>query len=308
MNIRPHQNGFSLVEFMVAITVSLILMAGVLQIFLSSKQSHRMQEALSRLQENGRFAVQFIVRDVRATDFWGCHGDSVNVTNNLDSVSAGYIDFTTATIVGVDGGAGSDTLTVTGAYATGMQVVTPYMVNESANLHITAGANLTAADIVMVSDCTAADIFQVTNVNPVGAKSQVVHNVGEPGILPGNATSWLSKTYEGDAQIYRVRRVSYFVQNGAYGGPSLFRNENGINQELLEGIEDIQVLYGEDTDGDGSANRYVVAGTAGLTMDDVVSLRITLSLRTEDDSLSSAGDGRVRHSFTTTIAIRNRIS
>ncbi|MFC1748855.1 PilW family protein [Pseudomonadota bacterium] len=308
MKSLEDQQGFSLVEMMVAITISLILLAGVLQIFMSSKQANRMQEAMSRLQENGRFAVQFIVRDVRLADFWGCHGNLVNVTSDLNSAGAGYIDYTTGAIAGVDGGGGSDTLTVMGAYASGIYVVAPFMPNEAANLQVVAGANISATDILLVSDCVSADIFQVTNANPNGAKTEVVHNVGNPGITPGNATGNLSKTYDGDARTYKVRQVSYFVQNGAYGGPSLFRSENGNNQELIEGVEDIQVLYGQDTDSDGSANRYVVAGAAGLVMSEVVSLRVTLSLRTEDSNLSTSGDGRVRHVFTTTIAIRNRVS
>ncbi|MEN8762921.1 MAG: prepilin-type N-terminal cleavage/methylation domain-containing protein, partial [Thiogranum sp.] len=49
--------GFSMVELMVAMTISLLLMAGVVQIFGSSKASYVMQEGTSRLQENARFTL-----------------------------------------------------------------------------------------------------------------------------------------------------------------------------------------------------------------------------------------------------------
>ena len=43
-------NGFSLVELMVAMTISMILMAGVVQIFSGSKASYITQEGTAELQ------------------------------------------------------------------------------------------------------------------------------------------------------------------------------------------------------------------------------------------------------------------
>jgi len=63
------QKGFTLVEIMVAITLSLILMAGVGQIYLSSKESFRIQNELAQIQENQRIAVQFLQHDIRQAGF-----------------------------------------------------------------------------------------------------------------------------------------------------------------------------------------------------------------------------------------------
>lgn len=52
--------GFSLVEFMVAATVSLLLLGGVLQIYLSSRQTYRALDAQTALQEEGRFILGFV--------------------------------------------------------------------------------------------------------------------------------------------------------------------------------------------------------------------------------------------------------
>ncbi|MDT8372197.1 MAG: PilW family protein, partial [Gammaproteobacteria bacterium] len=57
--------------------------------------------------------------------------------------------------------------------------------------------------------------------------------------------------------------------------------------ELIEGIENMQILYGEDTDADNTANYYVPAGTGGLNMNQVVSIRISLLVRSMDDNLTS---------------------
>ena len=53
----------------VAITLSLILIAGVLQVYLSSKESFRVQNELARLQENQRIAVEFLQNSIRQAGF-----------------------------------------------------------------------------------------------------------------------------------------------------------------------------------------------------------------------------------------------
>ena len=65
MKSLTHQSGMSLVELMVAVSLSLILMAGVIHIHLSSKSSFQVQQELSGLQQNQRLAVELLSRDIR---------------------------------------------------------------------------------------------------------------------------------------------------------------------------------------------------------------------------------------------------
>ena len=82
---RSHrQAGVGLVEIMVAVTLSLILMAGLVQVYTGNKQTYRIQESLSRVQENGRFALDFITRDLRSAGFLGCAGTSTKTINGLN--------------------------------------------------------------------------------------------------------------------------------------------------------------------------------------------------------------------------------
>jgi len=61
--------GFTLVEIMLAITLSLILIAGVVQVYLSSKTSFLMQNQLARIQENERISMDFLQRDISQAGF-----------------------------------------------------------------------------------------------------------------------------------------------------------------------------------------------------------------------------------------------
>jgi len=68
------QSGLSLIELMVALLISSILLLGVLELFGSSSQSSRSANAVARLQENGRLAMDLITREARRSGFNGCDG------------------------------------------------------------------------------------------------------------------------------------------------------------------------------------------------------------------------------------------
>lgn len=58
-------NGFTLIEYMVAITIGLILLAGVGTFFLGMQKSSQAQNGISELQENGRFALYFLTNEIQ---------------------------------------------------------------------------------------------------------------------------------------------------------------------------------------------------------------------------------------------------
>lgn len=62
--------GFSLVELMVAITITALLMLGMVEIFASNKAASDLQQGLSRLQENARFANFFMSRQIRNAGYF----------------------------------------------------------------------------------------------------------------------------------------------------------------------------------------------------------------------------------------------
>ena len=66
------QRGLTLVELMVALVMGMVLLAGVATVFVANKQSYRLQDSLARLQENGRFAIEFLERDIRMAGYTGC--------------------------------------------------------------------------------------------------------------------------------------------------------------------------------------------------------------------------------------------
>ncbi|MEM9689117.1 MAG: prepilin-type N-terminal cleavage/methylation domain-containing protein, partial [Pseudomonadota bacterium] len=150
------QHGFTLIEIMIAIVIGLILTGGIIQVFTATRQSNRVHEELSRMQENGRMALEVIARDARMADFWGCSGDISNVMNHLDTGGSGFIDFMVGGVDGTDGGGGSDILVLRGGSGNGLGVQSPFGPATSTALTVSTGNGIAEGDIVMVSDCETA--------------------------------------------------------------------------------------------------------------------------------------------------------
>ncbi|MCP5439682.1 MAG: prepilin-type N-terminal cleavage/methylation domain-containing protein [Chromatiaceae bacterium] len=70
--VMKRQAGLTLVELMVATTLSLVLLAGVLLVFTANKTTYQMQNGLGTLQENGRYAMRQIAADLQLAGFGGC--------------------------------------------------------------------------------------------------------------------------------------------------------------------------------------------------------------------------------------------
>ena len=339
MMMQKKQRGLSLVEVLVSLVISLFLLGGVVQVYIANKTTYRFTDSISRIQENGRFAMESVVQDLRLAGFWGCAtfdpDDTENITNNLDPASPAYDpllhDFGgQSAIQGTenDGLNGSDSLTLRGAKPNQVNVHPPYNVTTSDNINVTATNSIEAGDIVMVSNCQGVDIFQVTGItSPVADQNGIVHVTGSgapgnhnPGACAGGpAVHCLSQTYGSDAALFAMQTVTYTIAAGASGEPALWREENGANIELIEGVEEMQLLYGIDDDGDGYANQYVDS-VAVADMNDVIAVRLMLLLRSENDFITedaqtytlngntvTPNDRRMRLVFATTIGLRNRI-
>lgn len=243
-----HQTGMTLIEIMIALLIGAFLLGGVLQVFLGSKQTYRMQENLSRLQENGRFAMEFLSKDIRMVGYWDCMAPS---TTNND-------------ISGTEGVAGApDSITIRAAFARSRAVAD------------ICGKAVTAAATVACPQAAAPANFYTDNTSKIAYSINTVNN-------------------------------------------ALQQITNCVTTDIVEGIENMQILYGVDTDAVGTANfgtpnYYVPANAAWVAADwaKVVSIRITITVRTTDGNLTSATvarpDGRITRNFTSTIALRNRL-
>ncbi len=321
-----HQRGVTLIELMVALTISAILAAGAVQIFRSARGGFHTNEAVARVQENGRFGVEFLASQIRgSTGGTGCAEEAdLNSTLNSDP----DINFSGPSLQGSEGGGinlithtgASDSFTVRGTDPSISLDLQSNMPNVSARLDAgPAGASqVEVGDILMVTDCNQADVFQVTNFNG----NALVHNAGSPPSGgPGNSTQMLSKSYTTAAQIAAAYDITYRLRQDGDGNPQLVRVRNGNVEPLVDGVVDMQVVYGEDTDNDDVPNAYLRADDVS-DWGRVLAIRARLTVRSEQQNVSpspvaldfdgdgtteDAPDNRLYEIFTVTASIRNRL-
>jgi type IV pilus assembly protein PilW len=347
------QKGLSLIELMIAITLGLILLTGVMQVFLSSKTVFSTQQALSRVQETGRLAVEFLSKDIRMAGYMGCatRVEGMKVINTLKNSSSALYDFATAimgyTDSNIPSGILSKTLTpntdviiIRSAGGSGVEIS---KTNNSAQLFATnvgaveSGAcsngtdkisGLCIKDIVVATDCEKTRVFQITNLSVSGSDVNVVH--GTSSFVPGNdLTSWggasapASETFGPGAELLMATNTIYFVATGEFSSrPSLWQKiNNNDSMEILEGVEDMNVLYGVDTDGDYVPDKYVRAEVMVATeWPQVVAVKIDVLVSSIEDNVISETqkitfaneeieptDRRLRQVFNVTVGIRSRL-
>ncbi|MGM0517417.1 MAG: PilW family protein [Pseudomonadota bacterium] len=351
-----HQRGMTLIELMVAMLLGLMLIAATIQVFIGSKQTYRTTEASSRVQENGRFADQFLSHDLRMAGFFGCLGESeLEFTNNVDDSSSKYgsevgeaVDISAGnelrgyvvgnslpsdlTALGLSMGSDSgDVLPNTEAVlirranqCPGGKVVPPLMGDTSANIKIAdaESCGLTQNSVALITDCQTADAFGITN-NPVGgSKDTLTHSAAL------NINNTLSTTYAEDAWVYTLYAAVYYIGRNPAGEPALYRRALGKDgtmqaEELVEHIEDIAFEYGVDYNNDFVADAYRSTSDVetGNLWDEVVAARFSFVARSHEANVTQGvqeyefdgnddlegTDRRLRHVFTKTVSVRNRL-
>ncbi|MHB8414201.1 MAG: PilW family protein [Acidiferrobacteraceae bacterium] len=365
-----HERGLTLIELMIAITLSLLIVGAVISLYLTSQHLYKVQNNLARLQESARYAMNEIARDVRMAGYEGClTGQHVAPHNNLNNalsypynfstaiegyqyVSGGWVPLLDPTITATltppspPGGVftldtASDIFTVRLADPAQTVAVSQPSGNAAA-LNVSQPNPFYAGQILLVTNCSGADIFQVTGNTGNTNGAALTHNSGNGN--PGNSTGKLSQNYGTDAEVMPMSTVTYFVATyqppgQPPGPPTLWRVDTtnllpGQTQPIpvavAANVKQMTVYYGEDTDGDGSANEYLTAQqiqSVDAPMTNVVSVRIVLLFQTGDNNLSRvpqilqnypvpgapapgtfvATDHRLYRVFTMTVALRDRV-
>lgn len=340
MRMISRQCGLSLIELMIGILLSSVLLLGVLQIFDSNRDTMRMQVAYSRVQESGRFATDFLAMEIRMADYWGCAQGRGSIQNHLDASDTpdykarihgefggngvrGKKNVTDETEGGKPVLPGTDMLTLSGAENACGNTGRMLAGTEDNPLRVSASCGMEAGQVVLVSNCKAGELMTVTGV-AIG-ESGVINLAYDAGVDGSGGESWIrnlaplefQQEYGTDSTILRPYSRTFFVANSGpqAGTPSLFMSENGgVAQELVSGIEDMQVRYGRDSTGNGVVDTWQEASNNSVEMAGVMVIRVQLLVASEGNAGVSSQefdgteytDGRLRKRYTATAKIRNR--
>jgi type IV pilus assembly protein PilW len=242
---RGRTRGLTLVELMIAMLISVVLMLGSVTMFAQSRTNYRINDTVARLQENARFAITTMEPDIRLAKFWGLNGEPafISVPGPIAVTCPGGIDATAWSIqnLGQEVGAADDN------YAAGTPVnPVPCPPNSVARA---------SSDVLVLRHASG----QVTPATPgtIQVRADLMQGQLFNAAVPAG--------FGPEAQTHDVVINIYYVDDGSNLDdtlPSLRRKtlvNGGIlqDEEIIAGVENLQIQYGVDTDGDGAVERYV---------------------------------------------------
>lgn len=288
------QAGLTLTELLISVTLGMFLVAGVINVFLGGLTTFRTNDALARIQESGRYAMEVLRRDLRQAGYFGCRQSlAPEVPRTEGALTPGFIRNTlnpaptpTTDLLAWDYGFG---IGLGGFSAVDPDGGSGWVPAVPANSMITGA--LDHSDMVVVSGAKGAGLQVRSHPggNPPGSAAIILweanHGLQQDDVLmvtdctsgavfnisappnsaslqhntgtgtPGNWTTALGRSFAG-ADVFRIEKSAYYVANGANGRPALFRND----EELVEDVERLRVFFGIDQTGDRSIDEYLRAG------------------------------------------------
>ena len=320
MKARTQQQGFGLVEIMVAITLGLLLTAAMVRMVLDTKENYTYSNTVARLQENGRFGLDLLTADIRRAGYLG-------LNNKVRDDSGDLL------IGGTLGPATTASTCVTNDTTWARMIERPLFGIDDAN---------TGYACIPNADYLRGDIIvsRYANGDPVGVngtaytgKAYVDTSVYiRSGMMDGkiflgsDRTSAINDLIEAPTADYLLEANAYYIGNTGrtcqgQAIPALFReslNASGhpVGEELMAGVEQMQFQY-------GVGNRYFDAD-AVTDWTAVDSVKVWLLIRGEcpeldfqDTTTYAMGDVSFtpdsstveseyrRRLYTTVVSIRN---
>lgn len=332
---RPFQTGFTLLELIISAGLGVFLLAGLATLFLQSNRSHRQNDLVAGMQDQARFALQVLSRDLMSAGYWGGISDPSAITTGAS---------TSALTASNDCGPDSAT-----SWAFAPEKRIEFQNNVSAANLGAAHHCIDTSTFVAGTDVVAMRRVATQATNAMGAADTSLtlrpynlylqsNNVSGSLIRVGNLASWTPAPPDlplsPPMSLYKYIPRIYYLRDWAFsagdGVPMLCRMElRHVATPLMEaeclavGVQDLQLTWGLDTDGDEVVDRYKTAPSAA-EIDSALSVRLQVLMRSRDPDNSylnektySLGDAShayssgdqdryLRRVYSTTVLLRNR--
>lgn len=319
------EQGFSLIELMIALLLGIVLTTGIIGVYIQSKRNYSYEDETARLQENGRYAINMLRNELTQAGFWGGRLDTIPAV----AVSSGCvgtddwvldvedpIDFIDDFVSSLTTTKGEDI----GSCLTSSEIQAG---TDIVSLKRTAG-RATLKNGAFPTGVTAADTSQwYLRVEDYGLSVSWSY-LGSTGVIPsaeiGTDTGF--DYWEYYTKIFYIRN---FAETAGDGIPTLaverLVGDSMVTAALVRGVEDMQIEFGIDTDANDTPNQYKPTPTAS-DLDNIVSARIYLLLRSEFELpgynntkiytlgpkiLPAKDDGFLRKVYSTTVQMRNAV-
>lgn len=314
------QRAFGLVELIIALALSLVVIAAVLHILLACKQLYMTNHALAQVQESARFALHFLRHDIRHAGYrGGClqapmDQGIADPLRRFEWPIRGW-DGSDAAPVHLSGTPVENTDAVFFSFAAGSGTAVAQTGNavDRSIVKLQSPSGLDKHSIALLSDALACDLFE----NLADGEALAISK--------GTSGNW-SHVYDGELEILPLQNATYYIQANDGQANSLVRERLVSNgrapawqvEELVSGVQDMQLRYGLG-DADLRVTAYVPAQEV-VDWQKVIAVSIELLVISTYSHVAmgtqqvvfngqtvSIADGRLAKVFSTTVGLRNRL-
>ena len=278
---RGSQRGFTMVELMVALLLGLVLIGGVINVFLTSGQTLRVNQNLSRVHENARFAIEMFSREIRQAGMVPCGSTlSANVlrgsggsvpwwASTYDGMVRGFDDGQNSTAIKGFGASTADRVGGTDA----LLILRPS--SDEADLrrlasHDPAENSFTDASVIstavksrydsrpaLVCDGKSAALLQIgaasVSLGEYDYGTGTYNCSMNLGSADAACATTTPRTFDAGAQLTRWDPAFWYIGHNARGTKSLYRVGIKLNsstgavendvQEMVPDVENMQIDY-----------------------------------------------------------------
>ncbi|WP_148300841.1 PilW family protein [Shewanella marina] len=285
--MKKREQGFSLVELMVAILIGMFLTLGLMSMFSSSATNVRTTSQYNELQENGRIAMMIMAADISQVGFMADMTGIAFITGINFESQASAVDAASDCV-----GAGSNNSSFPSNVSGHFRRIWGYEQGVGSEPFTCLGNNVNAnTDVIQIKRFSGPDVQNPNDTNRyyiATSSNRAVLFSGDqtpPNFLGRRFWHYLHHIYyiRSDGDIPVLRRQALRV-----GG----MRKAGSFEQLVEGIENFRVLYGIDDNGDGSADSFIPAANVTDTMWDnqdfarIVAVRLYLLVRSIEQDRS----------------------
>ncbi len=330
------QAGFSLAELMISVTIGLLILTGMVTLFVNNNKAQGEIEKSNRQIENGRFGIQVLTGDLRNAGYFAEFDPTqlpvpVALVDPCSTVLDTVKTSMTLPVQGYDNGTNKPSCLTDVKTGTDIVVI-----------------RHTSTCIAGVGICPAVGVsgpfFQASTCsNQYELGSADINNWYAMDLDGSTLTNLHDRTCDATANsgtVAPIRRFIsniYFVANNDNPGdgiPTLKRAELGVTDgqltitvvPLVEGIENLQLEYGIDSNNNGSPASYSAAPVGVAQWQQVVSVKLNILARNIEktpgytdsrkyvmgsksdgsvNEIAAAGDSYKRHVFQSTIVLPN---
>lgn len=319
------QRGANLVELMIVLVLGLVITAGIYQLFSSNQRTYRLQNAISEVQENGRFLLDVFQRDLRHAGYApACQGEAgsgVGLVLNLQDATAGRLfpndrfdaiggwesrgnDAYTSQVGANDYQQGGLLLIHHAATPAGQRLAQDINAGDQ-NIKLNNENGLAKGDLLAFIEKNNCEIVETTSDKKLSAPDPFTHTFTH---VSGGGSTWVGAP---QASIY------YIGWDNPSGASGLRRRDlvSGRSETLASPVVDMEL-------------RFLINGTyekapPNADWQDITAVRVSLLLRSSEtnvldspakvtvgdlDFQAGEDDFHLYQGFTTTVALRNRLA